>query len=87
MQLVRWVVASALFLGACATIEAPPLAASADVRIVRATEGGGVDYADGFFDARVEIVRETPPGHAEYCPRMMALGERFDIEVLGPAPF
>lgn len=44
------------------------------------------DFA-GFFDARAAIVVDTPPGHPEYGPRMMALGERFDIRVLGPAPF
>lgn len=42
---------------------------------------------EGFFDARAEIVLKTPPGHPDYAPSMMALGERFDIEVVGPAPF
>lgn len=42
---------------------------------------------EGFFAARAEIVRDTPPGHPDYRDRMMALGERFDIEVLGPPPF
>ncbi len=41
----------------------------------------------GFFDARAELVQTAPPGHADYVPGMMALGERFDIEVLGPSPF
>jgi quercetin dioxygenase-like cupin family protein len=44
------------------------------------------DFA-AFFDARAEIVIDTPPGHPLYVERMMALGEQFDIEVLGPAPF
>lgn len=42
---------------------------------------------EGFFDARAEIARKTPPGHPDYGPAMMALGERVDIEVLGPEPF
>ena len=42
---------------------------------------------EGFFDARAEIARKTPPGHPDYGPAMMALGQRFDIEVLGPEPF
>lgn len=41
----------------------------------------------GFFDARAALVLRAPPGHADYVPGMMALGERFDIEVLGPTPF
>ena len=41
----------------------------------------------GFFSARQEIVADTPPDHPQYRERMMALGQRFDIEVLGPAPF
>lgn len=44
------------------------------------------DFA-AFFNAREEIVADTPPGHPQYRERMMALGQRFDIEVLGPAPF
>jgi quercetin dioxygenase-like cupin family protein len=42
---------------------------------------------EGFFDARSELVLTTPPDHPGYRAAMMALGERFDIEVLGPAPF
>ncbi len=41
----------------------------------------------GFFAARAELIRDTPPGHPEYGERMRALGDRFDIEVVGPAPF
>lgn len=41
----------------------------------------------GFFDARAELVQTAPPGHPDYAPGMMALGDRFDIEVLGPPPF
>lgn len=42
---------------------------------------------EAFFDARAEIARTTPPGHPGYGPAMMALGERFDIEIVGPEPF
>jgi quercetin dioxygenase-like cupin family protein len=42
---------------------------------------------EGFFDARAELVLQTPPDHPGYRDAMIALGERFDIEVLGPAPF
>jgi quercetin dioxygenase-like cupin family protein len=41
----------------------------------------------GFFDARAELVRTTPPDHPDYRAGMMALGDRFDIDVLGPPPF
>lgn len=41
----------------------------------------------GFFDARAELVLRAPPGHPDYVPGMMALGDRFDIEILGPTPF
>lgn len=44
------------------------------------------DFA-GFFAARAELVADTPPGHPQYVERMMALGDRFDIEVIGPTPF
>ena len=43
-------------------------------------------FAD-FFRAREVIVQTAPPGHPDYVPRMMALGDEFDIEVLGPEPF
>ena len=42
---------------------------------------------EGFFDARAGLVLKTPPEHPGYRDAMMALGDRFDIEVLGPAPF
>ncbi len=40
-----------------------------------------------FFPARAQLVRETPPDHPDYGRRMRALGERFDIEIVGPSPF
>ncbi len=43
-------------------------------------------FAD-FFRARERIIETAPPGHPDYVPRMMALGETFDIEVTGPEPF
>lgn len=42
---------------------------------------------EAFFDARAEIAKTTPPGHPGYGPAMIALGQRFDIEVVGPEPF
>ena len=41
----------------------------------------------GFFDARAELVVSTPPGHPDYGAGMRALGDRFDIDVIGPPPF
>jgi quercetin dioxygenase-like cupin family protein len=57
---------------------------NAETVVVLTMAPGGFE---GFFAARAEIVRDTPPGHPEYGPRMMALGELFDIDVLGPSPF
>jgi quercetin dioxygenase-like cupin family protein len=41
----------------------------------------------GFFRAREELVKTTPPGHAGYGPRMDALGDVYDIQNLAPPPF
>lgn len=41
----------------------------------------------GFFRAREEIVKTTPPGHADYGPRMRALGQTYDIQNLADPPF
>lgn len=41
----------------------------------------------GFFHAREELVKTSPPGHPDYVPRMMALGQTYDIQVLGEPPF
>ena len=40
-----------------------------------------------FFSARAQLVQETPPDHPDYGARMRALGQRFDIEIVGPTPF
>lgn len=42
---------------------------------------------EGFFDDRAKMVLETPPGHPDYTAGMMRVGEPYDIEVLGPAPY
>ncbi len=42
---------------------------------------------EGFFDDRAKMVLETPPGHPDYTAGMMRVGEPYDIEILGPAPY
>lgn len=41
----------------------------------------------GFFRAREELVKTTPPGHPDYGPRMHALSDTYDVENLADAPF
>ena len=40
----------------------------------------------GFFRAREELVKTSPPGTPNYGPRMEALSDTFDVENLAPAP-
>jgi len=41
----------------------------------------------GFFRAREELVKTTPPGHPDYGPRMHGLSDVYDVENLGDPPF
>lgn len=40
-----------------------------------------------FFSERAELVKTTPPDHADYASRMRALGKQHDIRLVGPPPF
>ncbi|MBD7941258.1 cupin domain-containing protein [Brevundimonas guildfordensis] len=41
----------------------------------------------GFFRAREDLVKTSPPGHPDYGPRMHALSDIYDVENLGDPPF
>lgn len=41
----------------------------------------------GFFRAREELVKTSPPGHPDYGPRMRALSDVYDVENLAAPPF
>ncbi|GAA0645985.1 cupin domain-containing protein [Brevundimonas lenta] len=41
----------------------------------------------GFFHAREELVKTSPPGHPDYGPRMRALSDVYDVENLAAPPF
>ncbi len=40
-----------------------------------------------FFSERAELVKTTPPNHADYPSQMRELGKRHDIRLVGPSPF